>query len=131
MKEKFQLEYVFSNISMGVLWNCISTPSGLGEWFADKVDLSPDDPSVFVFFWGKMSQTARLLNNRTGSYVKFRWDDDEGDEDKPYFELRMSYVELTNDVVLTITDFVEAGELEEATKLWETQVSALKLAAGL
>ncbi|MCQ2193900.1 MAG: START-like domain-containing protein [Paludibacteraceae bacterium] len=131
MKEKFQLEYVFSNISMSVLWNSISTPSGLGEWFADKVDLDPNDPNVFVFYWGKTCQTARLLNNRTGSYVKFRWDDDKDDEAKPYFELRMSYVELTNDVVLTITDFVEEDEREEATKLWETQVAALKMAAGL
>lgn len=131
MKEKFQLEYVFSNISMSVLWNSISTPSGLGEWFADKVDLDPDDSNLFIFYWGKTSQTARLLNNRVGSYVKFRWDDDMDDPAKPYFELRMSYVELTNDVVLTITDFVEEDEREEATKLWETQVAALKMAAGI
>ena len=131
MKEKFQLEYVFSNISMSVLWNSISTPSGLGEWFADKVELDEADTNVFKFYWGKTSQTARLLNNRVGSYVKFRWDDDVEDPVKPYFEFRMSYVELTNDVVLTITDFVEPDEREEATKLWETQISALKMATGL
>ena len=131
MKEKFQLEYVFSNISMSVLWNSISTPSGLGEWFADKVELDEADTNVFKFYWGKTSQTARLLNNRVGCYVKFRWDDDMDDPVKPYFEFRMSYVELTNDVVLTITDFVEPDEREEATKLWETQISALKMATGL
>ncbi|MBO4804678.1 MAG: hypothetical protein IK005_09235 [Paludibacteraceae bacterium] len=131
MKEKFQLEYVFSNISMSVLWNSISTPSGLGEWFADKVELDEADTNVFKFYWGKTSQTARLLNNRVGAYVKFRWDDDVEDPVKPYFEFRMSYVELTNDVVLTITDFVEPDEREEATKLWETQISALKMATGL
>ena len=131
MKEKFQLEYVFSNISMSVLWNSISTPSGLGEWFADKVELDEADTNVFKFYWGKTSQTARLLNNRVGAYVKFRWDDVVEDPVKPYFEFRMSYVELTNDVVLTITDFVEPDEREEATKLWETQISALKMATGL
>lgn len=131
MKEKFQLEYVFSNISMSVLWNSISTPSGLSEWFADKVILSPDDPNIYEFYWGKASQLARLLTIRTGSFVKFRWDDDADDPSKPYFELRMSFVELTSDVVLTITDFAEPEEKEEATKLWETQISALKMAAGL
>ena len=38
---KFQLEIPL-NSSKGVLFNCISTPSGLAEWFCDDVNIKKD-----------------------------------------------------------------------------------------
>ncbi|MCB9018081.1 MAG: START-like domain-containing protein [Paludibacteraceae bacterium] len=131
MKEKFQLEYVLSSVSISVLWNSISTPMGLSEWFADKVAVDEGNKNEYTFFWGKSSQVATLVNNRVGSYVKFRWIDDCEDGVKPYFELRISIVELTNDVILTVTDFAEPEDKEDAVKLWNNQVAELKTAIGL
>jgi len=126
MKEKFQLEYVLNSISANILWSSISTPNGLSEWFADKVTV---EDNIYTFQWGKSLQQAELIHNRTGSYMRFHWLDDE--EPKTYFEFRISLVELTNDVILTITDFAEPEEKEEAITLWNNEVSALRKAYGM
>ena len=126
MKEKFQLEYVLNNISINILWNSISTPIGLAEWFADKVDV---EDNIYTFQWGKNSQSAELIHNRTGSYMQFRWLED--DEQKTFFEFRISVVELTNDVILTITDFAEPEEKNELVDLWNNEVSKLRKAYGM
>jgi len=125
MKEKFQLEYALNNISVGILWSSISTPTGLSEWFADKVSV---EDNIYTFQWGKSSQKAELIQNRTGSYMRFHWQDD---EPKTYFEFRISLVELTNDVILTITDFAEPDEKEESITLWNNEVSQLRKAYGM
>ena len=125
MKEKFQLEYVLNNISVNILWSSISTPNGLSEWFADKVTV---EDNIYTFTWGKASQLAELIHNRTGSYVQYRWLDD---EPKTYFEFRISLMELTNDVVLTITDFAEPDEKKDAVDLWNKEVTTLKKAYGM
>ena len=125
MKEKFQLEYELNNISVGILWGSISTPTGLSEWFADKVSV---EDNIYTFQWGKSSQKAELIQNRTGSYMRFHWLDD---EPKTYFEFRISLVELTNDVILTITDFSEPEEKDEYITLWNNEVSTLRKAYGM
>ena len=126
MKEKFQLEYILNSISANILWSSISTPNGLSEWFADKVSV---EDNIYTFQWGKTSQKAGLIHNRTGSYMRFHWLDDE--EPKAYFEFRISLVELTNDVILIITDFAEPEEKEEAITLWNNEVSKLRKAYGM
>ena len=125
MKEKFQLEYALNNISVGILWSSISTPTGLSEWFADQVSV---EDNIYTFQWGKSSQKAELIQNRTGSYMRFHWLDD---EPKTYFEFRISLVELTNDVILTITDFAEPDEKEEYVTLWNNEVNQLRKAYGM
>ena len=126
MKEKFQLEYVLNNISVNILWSSISTPTGLSEWFADKVSV---EDNIYTFQWGKTLQKAELIHNRTGSYMRFHWLEDE--EPKTYFEFRISLVELTNDVILTITDFADPDEKEEYITLWNNEVSQLRKAYGM
>ena len=124
MKEKFQLEYILNNISVGILWNSISTHIGLGEWFADKVTV---EDNVYTFQWGQSSQSAELLQSRAGSHIRFHWLDD---EDKTYFEFRIGVVEITNDVVLTVTDYAEPEEQADAIELWNKQVEVLKRHTG-
>ncbi|MCK9156242.1 MAG: START-like domain-containing protein [Paludibacteraceae bacterium] len=131
MKEKFQLEFNLSNVSINVLWTSISTPVGLSEWFADKVAVDGENKNEFTFYWGKSFQKAILVNNRLDSYVKFRWDEDRQDPVKPYFELRISIMELTNEVVLTVTDFAEPEDKDDSIKLWSNQIEDLKTAIGL
>jgi len=126
MKEKFELEYELNNISTSVLWGSISTPPGLSEWFADKVSV---EGNIYTFQWGKSLQRAELIQNRTGSFMRFRWLDDE--EKKTYFEFRISVVELTNDVILTITDFATPDEKEDLVTLWNNEMSQLRKAYGV
>ena len=124
MKEKFQLEYNLNNISVGILWNSISTHIGLSEWFADKVTI---EDNIYTFLWGKLSQPAELLQSRTGSHIRFHWLDD---EEKTYFEFRISLAEITNDVILTIIDYAEPEEHADSIELWNKQVEVLKRHTG-
>ena len=48
-----------------------------------------------------------------------------------YFQFEVTKDELTGDIGLLITDFVDEDEVEEMNLLWESQVTDLKHALGL
>jgi len=120
---KLELEYII-NTSPTILFNCLSTPSGLSEWFADDVNIKDDR---YTFFWDGSEETAILKGIKKGESVKFQWEDDE-DEDY-YFEMTIKIDDLTKDVALLITDFAEDEE-DEAKLLWDNNVVKLKQAIG-
>lgn len=125
-KEKIHLEYLLSATSKNILWGAISTPAGLEEWFADKV--VSDDKTV-EFSWGKSEQrVAEIIAIRAYSYIRFRWKDDEGE--RSYFEMKMTYNELTHTYVLEVTDFAEPDEVDDMKELWESQIANLRRTCG-
>jgi uncharacterized protein YndB with AHSA1/START domain len=121
-KEKIQLEYVI-NCSPKVLYNRLSTASGLSEWFADDVRVHG---KKFTFSWEGSEQTAELVLHKENKMVRFNWLDEENE----YFEFRITQDELTNDVSLIVIDFAETDEIEEINGLWNTQISDLKHILG-
>jgi uncharacterized protein YndB with AHSA1/START domain len=125
MKTKYELEYTL-NTSPVILFNRLSTPEGLSEWFADDVNLKK---GRFTFIWEETEQEASVVQKKTNKYIRFHWEDDELDE--AFFEFRIRTDELTGDVALLITDFAEENEKEDAIDLWDTQISELKHAIGL
>lgn len=125
-KIKYQLEFEVKS-STTVLYNMMSTPSGLSEWFADDVNIKDD---VYSFFWERSEEEAKLLTKRKGESIKFQWMDDFEDGLKTYFELAIKVDDLTNDVAVIVTDFAEEDELEEAQLLWTNQIDTLKKTIG-
>jgi uncharacterized protein YndB with AHSA1/START domain len=124
MPEKINLEYTIKS-DPKVLFNRISTPWGLSEWFADDVELIDD---LYVFSWNDAKQEAKVVKSKKDQSIRFHWIDDE--EDDTYFEFKISVDELTNDVALEITDFAESEDIEDVTGLWDTQIDKLKLLIG-
>ena len=59
-KVRIDLEYIIKT-SPTILFNCLSTPSGLSEWFADDVNIKNDR---YTFFWDGSEETAILKNVR-------------------------------------------------------------------
>ncbi len=125
VKNKYQLEYII-NTSEKILYNRLSTASGLTEWFADDVDVQDD---IFTFIWNGSEQKAKLISKKNLSYIKFHWLDDE--DENTYFEFRLNKLELTGGLALLITDFIEDDEKEDAINLWDAQISELKHILGL
>ena len=125
-KVKFEMEFEV-NSSTAVLFNMISTPSGLSEWFADDVNIKDD---LFTFIWDGSVEQAKLIGRRKGESVKFQWLDDYNDGLKTYFEFSMKVDELTNDVALIVTDFAEKGDIDNAKHLWHNQINDLKATIG-
>ena len=125
-KIKFELEFLYKT-SPKVLDNMISTPSGLSEWFADDVNIKGD---VYTFIWDGSEEEARLLTKKINSKVKWRWIEDEEDKSEAYFEIRYEVAPMTKAVLLTVTDFAEEDELEDAQLLWQSQIESLKRTLG-
>lgn len=128
MSEKIRYEIEFPiNSSPQLLYQYISTPSGLQEWFADIVNSRGE---FFTFEWDNAAENARLASKKSGEKVKFKWVDDNKKDTDYFFELRILEDEITKDVSLMITDFAEKDEVEESKLLWENQVSDLKHVIG-
>ena len=125
-KKQIQLEYAV-NCSPKVLFNRLSTASGLTEWFADDVRVKGN---LFTFIWGKTSQSAEKKFHRENKMVRYEWVGEELDKDESYFEFIISQDDLTNDVSLTVIDFADEDESEEIRDLWDSQISKLKHLLG-
>lgn len=123
-KKKFELEYTI-NTSIKILYDCLSTPSGLSEWFSDNVNVKND---IYTFYWDGSEESAKLISKKPGESIKFQWLDDEGED--YYFEFLIKIDSITKDVALIVTDFAEKNELEQATMLWNNQVNELKSTIG-
>ncbi len=125
MKTKYELEYTL-NTSPSILFNRLSTPEGLSEWFADNVNLRK---GKYTFIWEGTEQDAEIVQKKSNKFIRFRWEDDT--EEDAFFEFRIHTDELTGDVALLITDFAEEDEKDDAIDLWDSQISELKHAIGL
>ena len=121
-KIKINLEYII-NCSPKVLYNRLSTASGLSEWFADDVRVRGKQ---FTFVWEGTDQVAEKTLQKDNKLVRYTWED----EDEGYFEFKITRDELTGDVSLLITDFADDGEEDETRDLWASQISDLKHVIG-
>jgi len=125
-KIRYEIEFPI-NSSPQLLYQYISTPSGLSEWFADNVNSRGE---FFTFIWNDSQEKARLASKKTGEKVKFKWVDENNKDTEYFFELNILVDELTKDVSLMVIDFAYNDEVEEATQLWENQISDLKHVIG-
>jgi len=118
-KGKYQMEFII-RCPVTLLYDFLTTPSGLQEWFADDVNLKDDE---YTFNWDGQMQKAQLLNAKIDNYLRFRW------VDKPegtYVEFRITQDELTGEVSLTVTDFGEnEDDIITNKRLWDSQIQRL------
>ena len=122
-KKKYQLEFEFRS-SVRILYNYLSTPSGLSEWFADDVTVHDN---IYTFIWGKTFEEAELQIHKEPALVRFKWLNSDPDT---YFEFEIVTDDLTSDVALVVTDFAEPDEVQEQSLLWESQIQNLRHIIG-
>ncbi len=109
-----------------MLYNYISTPSAMAEWFAEDVNLKD---GIFTFSWDGSEEQAKVISKIKGKCIRFRWLEEEDDE--AYIELKIEIDELTKEVALIITDFAYEDEVDEAKMLWESQINDLHNIIGV
>ncbi len=121
---KFELEFIV-HASADMLYEFLSTPSGLSEWFCDDVNIRN---GIYTFIWDGQMQQARLLKTVDVLLVRFQWVDK---NDGSYFEFRIQRDDLTNDISFIITDFADTNSERESSKLlWASQVEKLMHVIG-
>ncbi|TSE08845.1 MULTISPECIES: START-like domain-containing protein [Aquimarina] len=125
-KTKYEIEFVVQS-SPQLLYQYISTPSGLSEWFADNVNSRGE---LFTFIWDDSEEEAKLLSRKSGERIKFRWVEDEEEGNDYFFELRIQVDEITKDVSLMVTDYSEDDEMDENKMLWDNMIGNLKHVLG-
>ena len=126
MSEKIKYEIEFPiQASEKLLFQYISSPSGLSEWFADNVNSRGE---IFIFIWEGAEESAKLLTKRNNERIRFKWLED--DQSNSYFEFKIQFDEITKDVSLIVTDFAEEDEMEESKMLWTNQSFDLKKILG-
>jgi len=117
-KQLYTLEYPV-RCSPSILFEFLSTPAGLQEWFADKVD---ERDNIFFFSWNGSSQTAEVLESQEEKFIRFHWLDTPKEE---YFEFSIEKSEITNQTILVVKDFAEKREVKDQSMLWDYQVKDL------
>ena len=126
MSEKIKYDMEFPiQASSALLYQYISTPSGMQEWYADNVNSRGE---IFNFIWEGSEEVAKLISKQKGKSIRFQWMEDEGTN--YYFEMRIDLDDITKDVCIMVTDFAEEDEVEEGKMLWENMISELKHLLG-
>ncbi len=120
----YSLEYPIRS-SPTILYEFLSTPVGLQEWFADKVEQRENN---FFFYWNGSVDVAERTEAFENNYVRYRWEHYGPDE---FFEFRIEISPVTNETILRISDFVDdKSEIKDQERLWSSQVSDLKHRIG-
>ncbi len=122
----YTLEFSF-HASPQLLFQYLSTPSGLSEWFADNVNSRGEN---FTFIWDDGEEYAKMISKKPNKLVRFQWINDDEDQEEKFFEFNIEVHDITKDVSLLVTDFCPEDELEESKMLWENLVSDLKQVLG-
>jgi uncharacterized protein YndB with AHSA1/START domain len=117
-KQVFTLEFPV-RCSPTILYEFLSTPAGLQEWFADKVD---ERDNIFSFSWNGSEEKADVIESEEESFIRFHWQNAPLDE---FFEFRIEKSEVSNQTILVIKDFAEKKEIKDQSQLWNYQVKDL------
>lgn len=130
-KQKIRIERELSSSSENIIWNLISTTSGLSKWLADEVT---QDGNRLRFTWGETwghheTKEATILESVKNDHFRFRWDEEE--DEGTYIDLRMEKNDLTNVYILYITDFADPGDTEGLKDLWNGELEQLHRVTGV
>lgn len=125
MRKSIVTEYLFK-ASPTIVYSFLTTPACLVRWFCDSVDILGD---VYTFEWQGYVQQAKLEVDIEDEYLKFVWMD--GDNEGETLEYRISTSPITNETILTITDFADEGDTDSQAQLWDSQVKAMKQEMGV
>ncbi len=128
MSKKVKVELEFSiHASPSMIFQYLTTPSGLSGWFADDVN---SRGKIYTFIWNDVGEKAKMSSKKDNERVKYKWLDEDDKETGTYIEFKIVVDELTKDVSLMVTDFCDDDEIEETKMLWENQIGDLKHTIG-
>lgn len=121
---KVEFEYMLKT-SNKILFNFLSTPDGLQEWFADKVNYKNGE---FFFTWDEENASAKQVLKKNNESIRFEFTDEERSGNT--LEFRIQTDPLTKELALHICDFCYEDERDGNRQLWDFLINNLKTKLG-
>lgn len=122
-RKKYTVEFAF-RAKQELIYNYISSATGLNEWFADDVNVNG---KTYTFIWDGAEEKAEIISRKINKGCKYKWADRDNDE---FLEFNLVKDELTNEVSLVITDYDEEEDIEDAKAVWQVSIDQLKSIIG-
>jgi len=122
-KKKIVFDYSIKS-APAILYNFLTTPEGLCQWFADHVD---SFDKKYIFTWNGTPEDAELLFTEENHIVRFLMEENEPDE---FLEFKIEKSEISNTTILFITEFLEDYDVDDQQIFWNTQIGRLKGSIG-
>jgi uncharacterized protein YndB with AHSA1/START domain len=124
-KYTFTTEYEFQ-ASPKILFEYISTPVGLSQWFCDKA--SEGQNHHWNLVWDEIDHPALLTHNKPWKLIRFQFDSLETDDaaDPAFLQFEIDKSELTRAAFLRITDYSAMNNRQELKELWDNLIAGLK-----
>jgi hypothetical protein len=119
----YSIEYVFK-AKAELLYSYISIPFNLSVWFADKVEIENE---ILHFYWKDSKESVKLFKQAFKKKVVFHWIERPGEE---YLTFTIDTDELTQSTILTITDWDDEDQMEQAKMMWNVAIDKLKKLLG-
>ncbi|WP_338812427.1 START-like domain-containing protein [Bernardetia sp. Wsw4-3y2] len=135
-KYEYNAEYEI-RAAVKMVYPFISTPQGLEEWFADRVEVLND--KFLNIHWDNEQHIAKIVSQRNNSMIRYQFVDNIEEEktktrgkkkDVNFLELKLNYSELTDTTYLVIKDYSEMNDEEVLEELWDGLVETLREKLG-
>ena len=130
-KQRLELEYELKSNSPAIIWQFMSTASGLARWIADEVQM---DEHFVTLAWGNPlmhydSRQLEILEFVKQSHLRMRWIDE--DDDEAFLEMRMLKSDLTGNYMLHIIDYALPEDIALLHDIWDDDLMRLHHSSGL
>ena len=122
-RTSYTVEYVFK-AKAELLYSYLSIPFNLSVWFADRVVVENE---VFHFYWKDSKESAKIFKQAFKKKVVFHWVERPGEE---YLTFQIETDELTTSTLLTVSDWDDVDQLEQAKMMWDVAIDKLKKLVG-
>lgn len=127
MKNRTEIQFEFPiNCSANILFNYLSTSTGLEGWFAKKVINKTVGNFEFHFDDDTITK-AKLIKKILNKLVRFQW---ENAPDGEFMEIEIITDELTEDVAIKIHEHCSEEEKNSLIVLWHSQLETLRHTVG-
>jgi uncharacterized protein YndB with AHSA1/START domain len=127
-----QTPYTFEyevKASPKVLYPYLSSPSGLQQWFADKVIVRGS--TELHFYWDNENHPATILPGKANKSVKFDFKKGDSEPGKHIIEMNLDVSEVSNTTYLTVIDGASTFKSDaDAAELWDYLMDKLKEIVG-
>lgn len=123
-RTKIKCEFLLK-ASPTIVYQFLSDPACIIRWFCDHVEI--DEP-VYNFIWNGFGEEAELIEDIEDDRLRFAWT--EAEDPSEYFEFAITTSPITDETILTITDFCDDDEVQDQKLFWESQIKKMTHVMG-